>query len=186
MTSKLIISALVIIDLQRAIDDPRWLQLGPRNNLDAELNIEKLLLLWRHRQWPIVHVRHSSIDVNSTYASRGPGFVFKLAIKTSPREVVVTKRCNSAFVNTALHAELKQLRVDALTICGVTTNHSVDATVRHAASLGYRVTLVVDGCAAFPLRLASGEIIAAQQLHDIFTANLAGEYCQLRNSDELL
>lgn len=179
-------AALVIIDVQKAIDDPSWAALGPRNNLQAEQNIAALLNYWREHKWPIVHVRHSSVDEHSSYHARGPGFAFKYPVKAGTHELVVTKRTHSAFVNTSLNAELKQLRCDRLIMCGVTTNHSVDASVRHAVGLGYEVRLVKDACAAFPLLLESGDKVDAQIVHDIFTANLSGEYCELITTSQLI
>ena len=35
-TMQLAKAALLLIDLQKAIDDPRWASEGPRNNADAE------------------------------------------------------------------------------------------------------------------------------------------------------
>ncbi|WP_024330321.1 isochorismatase family protein [Simiduia agarivorans] len=179
-------AALVIIDVQKAIDADYWHKQGARNNPEAEQVIARLLEYWRSRHWPIVHVRHSSHSPESAYHARSPGFAFKLKVQTGVKELVVTKRENSGFVNTSLHAELKQLRCDKLVICGVTTNHSVDATVRHARALGYAVRLVTDGCAAFPLALPSGDMVSAQQVHDIFCANLACEYAELVTSDQLM
>lgn len=179
-------AALIVVDVQKAIDADYWQALGARNNPDAEQAIERLLEHWRLHRWPIVHVRHSSRSPESAYHARSPGFAFKLKVQAGLKEVVVTKRENSGFVNTSLHAELKQLRCDKLVICGVTTNHSVDATVRHARALGYKVRLVTDACAAFPLKLTSGDIVSAQLVHDIFCANLAGEYAELVTSDQLI
>jgi nicotinamidase-related amidase len=51
-------TALVVVDVQRAIDDPFWAADGPRNNPGAEANIAKLLAEWRRIGYPIFHVRH--------------------------------------------------------------------------------------------------------------------------------
>ena len=179
-------SALIVIDVQKAIDAPYWAALGARNQPQAEAVINSLITHWREHKWPIVHVRHSSVSVDSSYHARSEGFVFKYAVFPSASELVVTKRTNSAFTNTSLHAELKQLRCDRLVVCGLTTNHSVDASVRQAAALGYKVRMVTDACAAFPLRLADGQIISADQVHQIFAANLSGAYCELVRADQII
>jgi nicotinamidase-related amidase len=46
-------TALLIIDVQKAIDDPVWSKEGSRNNLDAERNIARLLERWRKCSRPI-------------------------------------------------------------------------------------------------------------------------------------
>lgn len=178
-------AGLVIVDVQVAIDAPYWAALGARNNPEAETVIARMLQHWRDRKLPIIHIRHSSTSTQSSYHVRGAGFAFKYPVLASKREVVLTKHCNSAFINTALHAELKQLRCDRLVVCGVTTNHSIDATVRHGASLGFSMRVVADACAAFPLKTRTGELISAQAVHDIFLANLQGEYCEVVESNQL-
>jgi len=92
--------ALLIIDVQRAIDDPSWGD--DRNNPGAERNIAKLLARWRERGWPIVHVRHASREPNSTYRKGQPGFEFKAEVMPREGERVVEKQTNSAFIGTDL------------------------------------------------------------------------------------
>ena len=69
--------ALLIVDLQKAIDDPSWG--NDRNNPEAEANIAKLLALWRAKSWPVFHVRHLSHEPQSTYRPGQPGADLKLA-----------------------------------------------------------------------------------------------------------
>ncbi|WP_346290696.1 hypothetical protein [Sphaerothrix gracilis] len=57
-------SLLLLIDLQKAIDDPRW---GDRNNPQAEANIVQLLAAWRQSQMPVLHVKHMSTEPDSPY-----------------------------------------------------------------------------------------------------------------------
>ena len=40
-------AALIVIDVQQAIDDPVW---GPRNNIGAEASIAALIAAWRERR----------------------------------------------------------------------------------------------------------------------------------------
>jgi len=57
-------AALLIIDVQKAIDHPSW---GQRNNPDAEKNIAALLKLWRETGRPRYHIRHDSTEPQSHY-----------------------------------------------------------------------------------------------------------------------
>ena len=61
-------AVLIVIDVQEAIDDPRW---GPRNNLEAEANIAALIAAWRAESLPLVHVRHDSVDPASPMRRMG-------------------------------------------------------------------------------------------------------------------
>ncbi|MCB8829961.1 isochorismatase family protein, partial [Escherichia coli] len=56
--------ALLVIDVQNAIDDPKW---GRRGQPDAEAQIARLLGAWRERRLPVVHIKHDSTDPASPY-----------------------------------------------------------------------------------------------------------------------
>src|SRR6266542_4528286 len=96
-------AALIMIDVQKAIDHPSW---GRRNNPDAEQNMAALLQAWRATGGSIYHVRHDSTEPNSHYRPGQPGHEFKPAVEPLPGEVVIAKRTNSAFIGTDLEARL--------------------------------------------------------------------------------
>ena len=155
-------AALILVDLQLAIDDPRW---GPRNNPQAERAIAALLAAWREEGLPIVHIRHDSVEPDSPYRPDRPSHAFKP--ETAPRagEAVVGKSAHSAFVGTALEETLDGLGATTLVICGVLTHNSVEATARHAADLGYRVFVVADACWAVALADGAGGFWPAEIVH---------------------
>jgi nicotinamidase-related amidase len=113
-------AALVIIDVQKAIDHPSW---GRRNNPAAEKNIARLLSTWRRTGRPIVHVRHLSREPHSTYRPGQEGCEFKDVVRPHDGEVVIVKHTNSAFIGTELEVILHSQGIFTLVICGVITNN---------------------------------------------------------------
>ncbi|MDE1148904.1 MAG: cysteine hydrolase family protein [Azospirillaceae bacterium] len=180
------IAALLLIDLQRAIDDPRWTAEGPRNNPHAEANVARLLAAWREVGWPIIHVRHDSVEPNSTYRPGQPDHAFKEEATPLPGETVVAKRTNSAFIGTGLDDLLRGQGITALVVVGVITNNSVEATVRMAGNLGYATTVVSDATFTFAKRDGRGRVWKAEDVHALSLANMAGEYATVATTEAVL
>ncbi len=169
-------AALLVIDVQQAIDDPRW---GPRNNPGAEAVIAGLLAAWRAEGLPIFHIRHDSAERGSPYRPNGPGHGFKPPARPLAGEAVIGKATHSAFVDTPLEAALDEIGATTLVICGALTNNSVEATVRHGGNLGYRIFVVADACWAVDKRDLSGRLWPAADVHALSLANLHGEYAEV-------
>jgi nicotinamidase-related amidase len=176
-------AALLVIDLQKAIDHPSW---GERNNLDAERNIGALLHAWRSAGRPVYHIRHDSTEPESHYRPGQPGHEFKPEAQPLAGEVVIAKRTNSAFIGTNLEAELRGLDRPVLIVTGVITNNSVEATVRMAGNLGFDTFLVEDACFTFARKDWSGRLRTASEVHAMSLANLDGEYCTVVRTDDVL
>ena len=155
-------AVLIVIDLQEAIDDPRF---GARNNLNAEANIAALIAAWRAERLPLVHV-----------APDAPGHRFKPCAAPLEGETVIGKNANSAFVGTGLEGLLDELGATTLVICGALTPKSVEATVRHAGNLGYQVFVVGDSCWAVDKTDLRGRRWLADDVHALSLAHLQGEY----------
>ncbi len=176
-------TVLMVIDVQMAIDDPVW---GPRNNPDGERNIALLLDAWRDAELPIVHVRHDSVEPRSPYRPGTPGHAFKPEAAPREDEPVVPKNANSAFVGTALEDLLTARGVTTLVICGVLTHNSVEATVRHAGNLGYRVFVASDACWAVDVRDLTGRLWPAEDVHQLSLAVMHREYAMVTTTSALL
>ena len=169
-------AALLLIDLQRAIDHPDW---GERNNPEAESNVAALLAAWRVAARPVYHVRHDSVEPASHYRPGQPGHNFKPEALPLPGEPVIPKRTNSAFIGTDLEARLRAAGVTTLVVAGVITNNSVEATVRMAGNLGFRTLLVEDATFTFARCDWVGVLRSAAEVHAMSLANLDGEYCEV-------
>ena len=167
----------MIIDVQKAIDADYHAAEGPRNNPEAERNIARLLAAWRRDKRPIIHIRHDSTFPGSAYRPGQSGNEFKDEVAPAPGETVIPKRTNSAFIGTGLERHLRDSGLETLVVTGVSTNNSVEATVRMAGNLGFRTYLVADACFTFARRDFHGRLRTADEVHSMSLANLAGEYC---------
>ena len=176
-------AALIVIDVQKAIDHPSW---GVRNNPLAEQNIAALLRAWRATARPIYHVRHDSVEAASHYRPGQPGNEFKPEAQPFPGEIVVPKRTNSAFIGTDLETRLRAGGQNLLVIAGVITNNSVEATVRMAGNLGFETYLVEDAVFTFGRKDWSGVTRTAAEVHAMSLANLDREYCSVVNTQAVL
>ena len=168
--------ALMIIDVQKAIDHSSW---GRRNNLNAEEKMAQLLAAWRRTGAPIVHVRHLSREPQSTYRPGQPGCDFKPQVMPLDGEWIVDKQTNSAFIGTSLDESLRSRSIDSLVIAGVITNNSVEATARMSGNLGFRTYVVSDATATFDKVDYAGVLRSADEVHAMSLANLDGEYATI-------
>jgi nicotinamidase-related amidase len=176
-------TALILIDLQNAIDDPKW---GRRGNPQAEDNAARLLAAWRAGRHKIIHIRHDSTLATSPYRPGQPGNEFKSAVAPLAGEAVVAKQATSAFINTTLEADLEAGGHTTLVVCGVLTQNSVEATVRHGGNLGFRIVVAEDACAATDVVDLLGRVWMAEDVHALSLANLNGEYADISDTATLV
>jgi nicotinamidase-related amidase len=68
------------------------------------------------------------------------------AVAPRPGDIIVTKRRVSAFAGSDLDVVLRSLGIDSLVLCGIATSGVVLSTLRQAADLDFRLTVLRDGC----------------------------------------
>jgi nicotinamidase-related amidase len=175
--------ALLVIDVQNAIDDPKW---GRRGQPETEAHIARLLDAWRERRLPVIHIKHDSTDPQSPYRPGTPGNDFKPEVAPHVGEPVVDKRTNNAFIGTDLMDVLDELQVHSLVVTGVLLENSVDATVRMAANLGFEVIVPEDAVASIDRRDHRGKNWAAEDVHALALSVLDGEYAKISTSDAII
>lgn len=173
--------ALMIIDMQQGMS---WPQAGERNNPQAEHNIAELLAHWRACQAPVIHVRHLSTEPDSLFWPEQEGVLFQEAFEPLEDEKVIEKSVPDAFIHSDLADWLSEQHIDSLVIVGVSTNNSVESSVRSAGNLGFMVYVVENACFAFEKEDFYGLLRSADEVHAMSLANLHGEYATVISQDD--
>ena len=176
-------AALVIIDLQKAFDDPIY---SRRNNPDAEANTGRLLAAWRRTGRPVIHVQHLSREAESPYRPGQPGCDFKDEVRPQAGALVIQKSTNNAFIDTGLGPYLEDKDIRTLVVAGVATNNCVEATVRMAGNLGYETFLAADATATADRTDLAGRVWRAEEIQALTLANLHGEYATVTATEAIL
>lgn len=176
-------TALIIIDVQDGLDDPR---LGKRNNPDAERNMARLLAAWRAKGRPIYHVQHMSTQPDSPLRPELPGNAIKRVVAPQGDEPVIQKTVNNAFVGTDLESRLRGAGVESVVIVGLTTEHCVSATARMAGDLGFTTYVVEDATACHDRTGYDGTYYPAEAIHAISLVSLQDEFATILKTEHLI
>ena len=176
-------TALVIIDIQNDYFPGGAMELEGADAAGA--NAGAALKQFRSKGLPIVHVRHLSTRPGSNFFLPGTkGADIHPAVTPEKGETVIEKNFPNSFRATGLKEALEKHGIKNLVVAGMMTHMCVDASVRHAADLGYKITLLGDACATRAQKIA-GETVPARQVQLAFLAALNGFYAKVIDSHEL-
>ena len=176
-------TALVIIDIQNDYFPGGAMEVEGAEA--AAANAARVLSGFRKEEKPVIHVRHLSVRPGATFFIPGtPGSEIHALVRPVAGETVIEKNFPNSFRNTKLREELERLQATNLVVAGMMTHMCVDASVRQAADLGYKVTLLGDACAT-RAQSYGGETVPARQVHAAFLAALNGFYAKVVNTHEL-
>ena len=177
-------TALVVIDVQEAFDDPRW---GRRNNRDADRNIANLVDAFGNAGLPVVFVQHRSGKPGSLFHPDNPGHALKDYLRASAPDLLVTKTVHSSFHGAPdLHRWLAANGIGTLVISGITTNHCCETTARVAADLGYDVLFALDATHTFDRTAPEGHVVAAEELAGTTATNLDREFATVVSTQHVV
>ncbi len=175
--------ALLIIDVQNDYFAGGAMELEGAEAAGAKAGAA--LKNFRDKKLPVIHVRHLSVRPGATFFLPGTkGAEIHHSVKPADGEPVIEKNFPNSFRNTSLREALERLQTKDLVVAGMMTHMCVDASVRHAADLGYKVTLLADACAT-RAQSFGGETVPARQVHAAFLAALSGFYAKVVNAHEL-
>jgi nicotinamidase-related amidase len=176
-------TALVVIDIQNDYFPGGAMELEGAEQAGSKASIA--LGKFRDKNLPVIHLRHLSVRPGATFFLPGTrGAEIHASVQPVAGETVIEKNFPNSFRNTSLEKALGELGVKNIVVAGMMTHMCVDASVRHAADLGYKVTLLGDACATRAQSYA-GETVPARQVHAAFLAALNGFYAKVVNTHEL-
>jgi nicotinamidase-related amidase len=176
-------TALVVIDIQNDYFPGGAMELEGSDAAGTKAG--NAIKQARSKGMPVIHVQHLSTRPGSTFFLPGTkGQQIHASVAPAAGETVIEKNFPNSFRNTPLQKRLEELAVRELVIAGMMTHMCVDATVRQAADLGYKVTLLGDACAT-RAQSYGGESVPARQVHAAFLAALNGFYAKVIRADEL-
>jgi nicotinamidase-related amidase len=176
-------SALLVIDIQNDYFPGGAMELDGADAAGAKAGVATKK--FRENKLPVIHVRHLSVRPGATFFLPGTrGAEIHPLVQPLPGEMVIEKNFPNAFRNTGLKEFLEKQNIKNLVVAGMMTHMCVDASVRHAADLGYKITLLGDACAT-RAQSYGGETVPARQVHAAFLAALNGFYAKVVNTHEL-
>ena len=149
-------TALLVMDVQQGIVDrfagdegylPR-LAAAVDAARGAEISVIYVIVGFR-AGYPEVSERNKSFGAiagTGRFAEGDPGSVIHPAVAPASGDLIVTKRRVSAFTGSDLEVVLRAGGTDHLVLTGIATSGVVLSTLRQAADLDYRLTVLADGC----------------------------------------
>jgi nicotinamidase-related amidase len=157
-------SALLIIDVQKALCTGRWAAF----DIDRVIQrINAVAAKARAAGAPVVLIQHEDAEA-LRFGSEGWQLDERLAAR--PQDIRLRKTATDSFHRTELQALLQSRGVGQLVVCGLQSEFCVDSTVRAALALGYPVVLVADAHATMDNGVLSAAQISAH--HNATLANI--------------
>ena len=131
-------------------------------------NLKRVLAEARRREIPVVYAPHSRyrrgkgrdvkwpnpsqflVRLSRFFADGSYGGRLRSDLEPAPGEFVASAHAiSSGFGGTDLDEHLRSIGAEHLVVCGLLTNTCIESTVRQAVDLGYAVTVLNDGVAAW-------------------------------------
>jgi nicotinamidase-related amidase len=133
------VDVLLVIDMQHGL-----LRGGPKHDLAAVVErINHLAQRVRQRRGLVFFVQHAG-PVGDDFEPHTAGWNMLSGVTIEPGDRIVSKTLNDPFFKTSLHTDLTELGAERVLVAGWATDLCVDATVRSAAALGFKVVAVAD------------------------------------------
>lgn len=175
-------ACLILVDLQNDYFAGGNMELV--NIKQAAENAQQLLVKFRSKNLPIIHIQHISAHPGATFfLPKTKGVEINEMVSPVKDEKVLSKFYPNSFRETALLDILKKTEKNTVVICGAMSHMCVDATTRAAFDYGFNCVVVEDACATKDL-VFKEKTIKASDVHASFMAALSGAYARVMTTSE--
>ncbi|MGL5415979.1 MAG: cysteine hydrolase family protein [Clostridium sp.] len=142
---------LLVIDVQNEL-----IHSNPYNKENVIENIKSLIHTSRKNKVEIIYVQHTSL-VNSPYSKGIYTWEIYKDVIPDKNDTIFYKNYNSAFYKTTLHEYLQEKNISNLILTGLQTEYCMDATLKSAFDLGYKIYIPEESNTTFDNEFLSGE-----------------------------
>lgn len=143
--------ALLVIDVQTALMEEH-----PCNEANFIQNIKELIESFRTNNKPVLYVQHNG-GIGDDLEHGSKGWSIYQEIEPVLSDIMIEKKFNSAFRQTALKEELDKINAKNIIICGMQTEYCIDVSVKVAFEYGYNITIVKNSTTTFDNDFSQGE-----------------------------
>jgi len=177
-------TALLLIDIQNDYFPNGRMPL--ERSTEACQKAHEVLLAYRAKQLPIIHIQHISTLPDATHLLPcTKGVEIHPQVQPLKNEIIIKKHYPNSFKDTMLLNHLTKLHVNQLIVMGMMTHMCVEATVRAAYDYNFSCTVLSDACATKNLEF-NNMLIPAQTVHSAFLAALQPLYANVLTVKEFL
>ena len=170
-------SGLILVDIQNDYFPGGKMPLVGMEQ--AAANADRILHQFRSGNFPVFHVRHTSLRAGAAFFLPGtPGADIHEILRPLEEETVVEKHFPNSFRQTPLLSHLQARQIERIVLCGAMSHMCIDATTRAAFDLGFQCVLIDDACATRDL-VWRGRKVSAEDVHAAFMGALSGTYAEL-------
>ncbi|OIQ46282.1 MAG: cysteine hydrolase [Roseobacter sp. MedPE-SW] len=180
-------TALLMIDIQNDYFPSFSGSLMPLPAMDAASeNAASLLLAARNSGTKVIHIKHVMASSEAPFFKPGTaGAELYDSVAPVEEETIIEKARPSSFVGTTLEDELREGQIEHIIVCGAMSQMCVDATVRAAVDLGFKVSVAHDACAAANV-MHDGVSVSSDMVHAAIMAPLAASYAEVERTSKSL
>ena len=177
-------TALLLIDIQDDYFPGGAMELVGADEAGAQAG--KLLLAFREKSLPVIHIQHVSIRPGATFFLPGTkGMQIHESVRPIDGETIFQKNFPNAFRQTPLLEHLRGAGITHLVIAGMMTHMCVDTSTRAAADQGFVCSLAQDACATRSLAF-NGVQVPAESVQAAYLAALNGAFAKVAPASALV